>query len=413
MAEELIDIIAEETQEGTEATLSSWLVDIGQPVTQNDPIAELETDKVTVELAAPENGVLQEILKQPGEAINPGDILGRIGRGSKASSAAVTVENNQQSTASLSTADAKERLNREKLSPAVRKLIKQHNLNSQSIVGSGRGGRITVADIKTYLAEQQTVAAGSGSTVQTAQPTASQLNDGLSQGLISEQLPLTSMRKRIAEHMVKSVQTAPHVTAVFEIDFSAIVKHRAQHKAAFAKQGVALTYTAYIVAACAKAMQTVPTINSRLHADSLEVFSDINIGVGTALEDKGLIVPVIKQVQTLNLLGIAKVLGRLTEQARAGQLSAADVKGGTFTISNHGVSGSLLAAPVIINQGQSAILGVGKLEKRVKVISEDDEDRIVIRPMAYVTLTIDHRVLDGFQTNTYLSALKDIIEQWQ
>ena len=199
---------------------------------------------------------------------------------------------------------------------------------------------------------------------------------------------------------------------MFEADFSAIKAHRDAHKAVFAKKGVKLTYTAYLVAAAAEAMKVAPAINGRWHADRLELYDDINIGIGTALGTKGLIVPVLRQVQRLSLKGIAAGLEELVEKARAEKLTAADIRGGTFTISNHGVSGSLFAAPIIINQPQSAILGVGKLEKRVVVREIGGVDAIQIRPMAYVSLTIDHRVIDGHQTNTWLSRFVDILESW-
>jgi 2-oxoglutarate dehydrogenase E2 component (dihydrolipoamide succinyltransferase) len=175
---------------------------------------------------------------------------------------------------------------------------------------------------------------------------------------------------------------------------------------------VKLTYTAYLVAAAAEAMKVAPAINSRWHSDRLELYDDINIGVGTALGTKGLIVPVVRKVQQLNLKGIAAQLDELIEKARAEKLTGADIKGGTFTISNHGVSGSLFAAPIIINQPQSAILGVGKLEKRVVVREVGGVDTIQIRPMAYVSLTIDHRVVDGHQTNAWLSRFVEVLEGW-
>jgi 2-oxoglutarate dehydrogenase E2 component (dihydrolipoamide succinyltransferase) len=220
------------------------------------------------------------------------------------------------------------------------------------------------------------------------------------------------MRAAIATHMLQSMTTAPHVTAVFEADFSAIMRHRDAHKAKLAAEGITLSYTAYIVSACVTAMRAVPEVNSRWHDDALEVFDDINIGVGTALGDKGLIVPVIHQAQHLSLAGIAAKLQDLTSRARSNTLNAADVRGGTFTISNHGVSGSLVAAPIIINQPQSAILGIGKLEKRVVVREVDGVDTIQIRPMAYVSLTIDHRALDGHQTNTWLNHFVQTLESW-
>jgi 2-oxoglutarate dehydrogenase E2 component (dihydrolipoamide succinyltransferase) len=210
------------------------------------------------------------------------------------------------------------------------------------------------------------------------------------------------MRKRIAEHMVQSMATAPHVTAVFEADLSAVLRHREAH-------GKAYTLTAYFVRASVTALQAVPEVNSRWRDDGLELFEDCNIGIGTALPEGGLIVPVVPKAQTLALADTARVLADLTERARAGKLVPSEVQGGTFTISNHGVSGSLLAAPIVINQPQSAILGIGKLEQRVKVASDGG---FTARPMVYVTLTIDHRALDGFQANAFLARWVEAIEQW-
>jgi 2-oxoglutarate dehydrogenase E2 component (dihydrolipoamide succinyltransferase) len=208
--------------------------------------------------------------------------------------------------------------------------------------------------------------------------------------------------------MVRAVTDQPHVTAVFEADFSAI----AAHKKALAAKGVKLSYTAYIVKAAAEAMAAAPAINGRWEDDRIAISPTVDIGVGTALGEKGLIVPVVRDAGSLRLEQIGEKLDDLTRRAREGQLTGADVSGGSFTISNHGVSGSLLAAPIIIHQGQAAILGVGKLEKRVVVREIDGEDAIVILPMAYVTLTIDHRVVDGHQTNAWLTRFVEIIEGW-
>ncbi len=212
--------------------------------------------------------------------------------------------------------------------------------------------------------------------------------------------------------MVRSVATAPHVTALFEADLTRVLADRKQRRAEFQAQGADLTLTAYFIAASVAAMRAVPQVNSRFHDHGLEVFSEINIGIGTALEDKGLIVPVVHKAQGLSLLGIAKRLEDIKQRARANGLKPADVQGGTFTISNHGTSGSLLAAPIIINQPQSAILGIGKLEKRVVVREIDGSDAMVISPMAYVRLTIDHRVLNGFQTNVWVTAFVYVLENW-
>jgi 2-oxoglutarate dehydrogenase E2 component (dihydrolipoamide succinyltransferase) len=199
---------------------------------------------------------------------------------------------------------------------------------------------------------------------------------------------------------------------VFGADFSAIARDRASRRDAMAAKGIKLTYTAYIVAAAAAAMKAAPAINSRWHEDRLELFESVNIGVGTALGTKGLIVPVVRNAQSMTLEQIARALDSLVERARNEQLTPKDVRDGTFTISNHGVSGSLFAAPIIINQPQSAILGIGKLEKRVVVREVDGVDTIQIRPMAYVSLTIDHRVVDGHQTNAWLSRFVETLEGW-
>ncbi len=259
----------------------------------------------------------------------------------------------------------------EELSPAVRRMIKERGLDAAKIKGTGRGGRITVEDVEAVAATST-----------------------------NRMVPHTAMRKSIAAHLSQSMATAPHVTTIFEADLSAVLAHReATNKAA--------TFTAYFVQATVAALRAVPEVNSRWHDQALELFDDCNIGIGTALEDGGLIVPVIQQAQTLSLVETAGRLADLTARARASGLTPKDVQGGTFTISNHGVSGSLVATPIIINQPQSAILGIGKLEKRAVVV---EGDRIVAKPMIYVTLTIDHRVLDGFQANAFLTKWVETIE---
>jgi len=224
----------------------------------------------------------------------------------------------------------------------------------------------------------------------------------------AQDIPHDRMRLTIAENMVRAVSDAPHVTAVFEADFSAI----AAHKAALAGKGTKLSYTAYIVKAAAEAMAVAPAINGRWEKDRIAISPTIDVGVGTALGEKGLVVPVVKDAGGLSLEEIGAKLDDLTRRARDGKLERSDVAGGSFTISNHGVSGSLLAAPIILHQGQAAILGIGKLEKRVIVREVDGQDAMLIRPMAYVTLTIDHRVIDGHQTNSWLTRFVEILEGW-
>jgi 2-oxoglutarate dehydrogenase E2 component (dihydrolipoamide succinyltransferase) len=210
--------------------------------------------------------------------------------------------------------------------------------------------------------------------------------------------------------MVQSLlQTAPHVTTVFEADMSAVIAHRAAHRADFETRGAPLTFTAYFLSAAAEAIRDVPEANSRWTDSALEIYDTINIGVATAIEGTGLVVPVLRDVGSKDLFEIARGLNDIVTAARTGKLQPADVRGGTFTISNHGVSGSLLAAPIVINQPQAAILGVGKLEKRVTVGANDE---VIVRPKCYVTLTIDHRVMDGHQANRFLQVFVRTVETW-
>jgi 2-oxoglutarate dehydrogenase E2 component (dihydrolipoamide succinyltransferase) len=405
----MINVTVPMEQEGTQAVVRAWLKAVGDRVEVNDPLVELETDKVAVEVPAPAAGVLREILLDSNSEAVPGAVLGRIAVVAdiagheeedpvrpERSRGAPAPGSGQRPSTSLGTNEFREM----RLSPSVKRACLQHGIDPTSIQGTGRGGRITRADVDQAVQE----ATKAPKAVPSAPP-----SDG---SIASHSIPHDRMRLRIAENMLNSVTQAPHVTAMFECDFSAIQAHRARHKDAFGRAGVKLTYTAYIVAAAAEAMKVAPAINSRWHEDRLELFDDINIGVGTALGNKGLIVPVLRQVQRLNLQGIAAGLDQLIEKARAEKLTSQDVKGGTFTISNHGVSGSLFASPIIINQPQSAILGVGKLEKRVVVREVGGQDAILIRPMAYVSLTIDHRVVDGHQTNGWLSRFVQVLENW-
>ena len=408
----MIDVVVPAEQEGTKAVVRAWLKQVGDRVELNDPLVELETDKVAMEVPAPAAGVLREILLHSDADAVPGAVLGRIApvvdlgaeeseplpesvRPERSRGAEARTLQGRPST-SLGASEVETRL-----SPSVKRAVLQHDLDPTRIEGTGRGGRITRADVDRAVEEATKV----------GRPTEGVIPAAIGD-IRSHSIPHDRMRLAIAENMARSLSDAPHVTAVFEADFSAIQAHRERHKAAFAKAGAKLTYTAYLVAAAAEAMKVAPAINSRWHADRLEIWDDINIGVGTALGDKGLIVPVLRKVQQLSLKGVAAGLDELVEKARREKLTSADVKGGTFTISNHGVSGSLFAAPIIINQPQSAILGVGKLEKRVVVREVGGVDTIQIRPMAYVSLTIDHRVVDGHQTNAWLTRFVEVLETW-
>ena len=392
------DIVMPMEQEGSKSVVRAWLKHVGDKVKRDEPIVELETDKVAVEVPAPADGVLTEIKLDEGDEAAPGATLGvlRLGSEDRRLPAGVPISGGATPAGSRRSSER----NDQRLSPLVKRLLSEHKLSPDGIVGSGRDGRITYKDVEAHLARGASVP-----------PTSSRQTPPAGR-MPAVRVPHDAMRKSIAEHMSRSVAIAPHVTAVFEADFSAIAAHRVKHKDAYSKAGAPLTYSAYFVRAAAEAMQVSPNVNARWYDDFLEVFEDVNIGMGVALGEKGLIAPVIQRAQVLSLKETAAKLGDLTERARKNQLKPADVQGGTFTISNHGVSGSLVATPIIINQPQSAILGVGRLEKRVVVREVNGQDAILVRPMAYVSLTIDHRVLDGHQTNAWLTRFVESLETW-
>jgi 2-oxoglutarate dehydrogenase E2 component (dihydrolipoamide succinyltransferase) len=400
----VIDVIVPEEQEGTKAVVRSWLKRIGDPVAKDDPLVELETDKVTQEVPSPASGVLSEIVLDTDAEAVPGALLGRIAQPNDVP-AEITEsvfperrEGLPELKAAPDGASGPSPENDEvetRLSPSVRRACLQHGIDPARIQGTGRNGRVTREDVDRAVASATVVTVGERATAQPRQ-------------FNPQDIPHDRMRLTIAENMARAVVEQPHVTAVFEADFSAV----AAHKAAMAAHGVKLSYTAYIVEAAAEAMAVAPAINGRWEKDRIAISPTIDVGVGTALGEKGLVVPVVKDAGSLTLEQIGARLDDLTRRAREGKLDRSEVSGGSFTISNHGVSGSLLAAPIILHQGQAAILGVGKLEKRVVVREIGGQDAILVRPMAYVTLTIDHRVVDGHQTNAWLTRFVEILESW-
>jgi 2-oxoglutarate dehydrogenase E2 component (dihydrolipoamide succinyltransferase) len=402
----VIEVRVPDEQEGTKAVVRSWLKQVGDAVAENDPLVELETDKVTQEVPAPAAGVLSEILLDTDAEAVPGALLGRIEthgssnnfvRAERSQGAQLQPSETRPSTSLGTNGNGVET----RLSPSVRRACLQHGIDPNRIQGTGRNGRVTREDVDKAV-EMATVSHVDTADKPISQPRIAESN------WAPQDIPHDRMRLKIAENMVRAVSDAPHVTAVFEADFSAV----AAHKAALAARGTKLSYTAYIVKAAAEAMAAAPAINGRWEQDRIAIAPTIDIGVGTALGEKGLIVPVVKDAGALSLKDIGARLDDLTRRARDGKLSGADVSGGSFTISNHGVSGTLLAAPIILHQGQAAILGIGKLEKRVVVREVDGADAIQIRPMAYVSLTIDHRAVDGHQTNGWLSRFVEVLENW-
>jgi 2-oxoglutarate dehydrogenase E2 component (dihydrolipoamide succinyltransferase) len=416
------DVLVPPNEEGTRATILRWCKAVGDTVAKDEALVELETDKVTVEVPAPVSGTLIEILKPESTEVSPDEVLARVrlaGEEAGAQESAAPAAGKSPPAARLegsgaaAASTASENASSELLSPSVRRLLHEHGLAAEDIKGTGRNGRITAQDVTRHVSQPAPAAASpapaSPARVSFAATSAAPVSPASGS---SRLVPHSAIRRRVAEHMVRSLTDAPHITTLFEADLTRVLKHRALHAKSYEARGARLTLTAYFISACVRALRTHPEVNATFRADGMELHADVNIGVGTALGDNGLIVPVVHRAQTLSFFDIAQRLGTAVEAARAGKLSPQDVRGGTFTISNHGVGGSLLAAPIVINQPQVAILGVGKVQRRVCVIDVDGSESIAVRSMCYLTLTLDHRALDAFQANAFLSVVVSTLEQW-
>jgi pyruvate/2-oxoglutarate dehydrogenase complex dihydrolipoamide acyltransferase (E2) component len=416
-----------------EGTVSEWLKRVGDTVNEFESIVRVSTDKVDTEIPSPASGVLLEIYVNSGDTVNAGVLLGIIGAKNEKVvpvATSIPVMASQGSTvAPVKTGNGQAREGYgAHITPVVARMAQEHQLDLSQITGTGNNGRITKKDVEAYLQNLPANPAlppweqpGSGDlfkpSVEYSMPTptskattptsvAIPVKESLVTNLPYEVLPITSMRRSIADHMVKSKHISPHVTTVFEVDLSKIVKHREANKAEYERQGINLTYTPYFVLASVVALRQYPVLNARWADEGIQLLKAYHIGIATALDD-GLIVPVVKNAQDLNLSGIARQVNELSTRARNKQLRPDEVKDGTFTITNHGISGSLFATP-IINQPQVAILGVGAIEKRVKVI----DDAIAIRPCVYLSLTFDHRLIDGATADNFVKAIKQLLEIW-
>ena len=393
--------MSDDQKEGTEASLGTWFKGPGDQVVENDPLVEINTDKVTLEIASPASGTLREVLKQTGDAVLPGELLGTIDTGDDASAKLAGIAAAAAGPVTvLGTSAAAVPVQAEAhttYSPAVRKLLSELGLDPQHIAKVGRGGRLTPDDIGAHLRAEQT------KSVPTPTPSAAH------SGFEGRKVPHSPMRRSIANHMSRSVQDAPHVTSVFDADLYNVLADRTARKQTSGANALP-SVTAYLIRAALQAIRKFPEVNSKWHDAHLEQFDHVNFGVGTALDMGGLVVPVIHNAHAMELLELSQVLRDMTNKARAGKLTQADMDGGTFTLSNHGVSGSLLAAPIILPHGQAAILGTGKLQKRVIVCETEGRELFRVRPMMYVTLTVDHRVLDGQQTNGFLTEFVKALE---
>jgi 2-oxoglutarate dehydrogenase E2 component (dihydrolipoamide succinyltransferase) len=419
-----------------EGTVSRWIKKVGDKVERDEPLLEISTDKVDAEIPSPSSGTLAEILVKEGETVAVNSVVARIaaeGEGASAGEGAGatqkpaapppapapapkpaaapppqpepaatapaenTEQNEDENVASL------EERRRTKSSPLVRKIARENNVDITQLQGTGISGRVTKNDILDYLQQP----APQPSVAPAAQPAGK--TAGATQSIQLE--PLSVMRKKIAQHMIQSKQTSAHVTTVFEFDFSAIEKLRRQNKESYAERGVKLTYLPFIVQAVIAGLREFPIINASMDETNIIYHRDINIGIAVAL-DWGLIVPVVKNADEKNILGIARVVNDLGERARTKKLSPDEVQGGTFTITNPGIYGGLFGTP-IINQPQVAILGVGGVKKRPVVIETKEGDSIAIRSMCIMSLTFDHRLIDGAVADQFMARIRQIIESGQ
>jgi pyruvate dehydrogenase E2 component (dihydrolipoamide acetyltransferase) len=393
----------------TEGTIVRWIKKVGDKVDRDEALFEISTDKVDAEIPSPVAGVLAEIRAKEGDTVAVNSVVAVIGAADAvvapppdtalpAVSSAAQVQKpapvTQTAQSQASVAHSTEDLMRERSSPLVRKIAKEHHVDISQIHGSGTAGRVTKHDILEYLGQEgqagQAEESGQAGTVH--------------EGDRVEKMSV--MRKKIAEHMVLSRRVSAHVHSVFEVNFSGIAQIRDAKRAEYEQAGGKLTYLSFIIKAVVDALQKVPVINASLVGENIVYHSDINIGVAVAL-DWGLIVPVIKQAAGRDLLDLSRAVADLATRARAKQLKPEDVSDGTFTITNPGVFGASFGMP-IINQPQVAILAVGAIEKRPAVVN----DALAVQTMANLSLGFDHRIIDGAVADQFMSHVKHALEHW-
>jgi 2-oxoisovalerate dehydrogenase E2 component (dihydrolipoyl transacylase) len=407
-----------------EVTVTKWLKQEGDSIEELEALVEVNTDKVDTEIPAPSSGVVLKIEMEEGAVAKVGEVLAVIGQagesvedaGEPEPKAEKTTDIRPETSVPLSTdANLQSEVQSLKskdlgfISPVVAKIAAEHGVNLQQVPGTGLNGRITKNDVLEFIetGEQRVESREPAPRTQHAAP-ARPITPAAGDQLIKHSI----IRKQIAEHMVMSKRTSPHVMTVMEVDMSKVVAHRKANKTAFARDGVNLTFTAYFMQAIVAGLKAYPNVNSSWTDEGLLIHSNINIGMATSLGEEGLIVPVIKGADGLSLLGMARTVNDLAKRARSKKLNPDDVKGGTFTLTNHGISGSLFAFPVI-NQPQSGILGVGAMQKRAVVVTDaDGNDSIAIRPMVYLSFVFDHRILDGASADWFLMKVKETLENW-
>ena len=400
-----------------EGTLTKWLKKVGDPVKRDEPLFEISTDKVDSEIPAPASGVLSEIRVNEGETVQINTVVGVISEdGATASPSPARAEAKEApkqqvaeparpepAEASMPEPESPAPASRSvRSSPLVKRIAREEDVDLGQLEGTGLGGRITKKDILSHLSGRQSTDVPPPPAPRPRMPSTERSPAGA-----SEVVPMSAMRKSIAEHMLASRRTSAHVTTVFEVDLTRIVNMKNQHAQEFLeREGGKLSYMPFFIKTVAGALKEFPVVNASISGTDIIYKKDVNIGVAVAL-DWGLIVPVVKNADEKSFLGIAKTASSLAERARQKKLAPEDVQGGTFTITNPGVFGSLLGTP-IINQPQVAILCIGAITKRPVVIN----DAIAIRSMAYLTLTFDHRLIDGAVADHFMFSLKNKLEQW-
>ncbi len=383
-----IDVLVPESGfDSRRAQVARWLKQPGQRVDKNEPLLEIETDKANVEVAAPASGILAAIVRVVGDLVGDGDRLGVLDL--EEILAAPAAGEHEHERARLAVEPAADLA--AKLSPGIRRLLREHQLAAHEVAVAGAS--LTREDVLAHVAHVERVRR---SPIPAAPPS-------------SRLVPHPPLRRQAAASMMQTfARSGPQVTAVFEADLERVLAHRdARHAASPAP----LSLTTYVVVAAARALAAVPEVNSRWHDSGLEIFDDANLGVVVALGAGGVIVPVLRRAQTLSLVEVAVALAEIKSRAIAGRLTPDDTRGGTFTISNHGTSGSLIATPILYGS-QSAILGVGARRRIAVPFMRDGREVIEARSRVFVTLTIDHRALDAHHTNAFLSRFVNVLETW-
>jgi len=405
----------------TEAEVIQWFKQAGDAVAVDEPLVELETDKVTIELPSPAAGVLAEITVETGETVEVDALLGMIGDGDgavvKAKPAAAKEEvkaepapKAEPEPAPAPAPAAASDGGSEALSPAVKKLIDENGLDPSMISGSGKDGRIVKGDVLAVLEAKGAAAPAAAAAAPIAVPAAAKPASAPSvdQGAREERVRMTRLRKTIATRLKEAQNTAAMLTTFNEVDLGAVMAARSQYKELFEKKhGVRLGFMSFFVKACITALKDIPAVNAEIDGDELVYKNFYNIGVAVGT-DKGLVVPVLKDAQDLSLAGIEKAINAYGQAARDGNLKIDDLQGGTFTISNGGVYGSLMSTP-ILNAPQSGILGMHKIQERPMVVNGE----IQVRPMMYLALSYDHRIVDGKEAVTFLVRVKECLEDPQ